>query len=434
MDIIKFIGPMSAGFRLRYFITSLILRCYRRGIIYHYYTNLFRNIDQDKREKLLIDYVNNCLKELNTNLRISEQTIFADLNVSYSDALGKDRLRKILSKHSTINILLRSNTSGSTGMPMTMHFRRKDLQKTYAIWDHYLWLNGVDKNARRARFSGRLGKRDPLFIELPLLNTRLYNSYRVENNELTEILDSLSDWNPELIEGYPSMISTLGKFLLKSKDDFSFRSLKMISTTAETLFDWDRSIIERAFKVKVYNQYASSEGSPFIAECAYGRLHLYLYSGLIRKVVDQDIYLVTSFRSSKFHLVNYDIGDKFILEEQDHVIGSKCRCGSIHPVITDILGRKDDFILDENKNPIQRLDIIYKGLYGILESQIVQYQEGSVTIFIKPDSTWDDKARDKIITNTKNLLGEKMNVIVKLKTSIEKGPNGKFRAVLNNLN
>ena len=425
---------MSVLIKVKYFFVSLVLRYYRRGIYYRYYTWLFRKIDSNGRKDLLIKYVNKCLFRLNVKSRITKDTIFADLNVSYDKALTKDKLRSILSNYYTFNGLLRSNTSGSTGMPMTMYFKRKDIQKTYAIWDHYLWLNSIGKNARRVRFSGRLGKRDPLYIELPLLNTRLYNSYRVEANEISQILRSIVDWKPVLIEGYPSMITTVAKFLLNSKEEYTFRGLRMISTTAETLYEWDRNIIENAFKVKVHNQYASSEGSPFIAECAYGSLHLYLYSGLIKKVCDQDNYLVTSFRSSKFHLINYDIGDKFVFEETENVIGSKCRCGSIHPVITDILGRNDDFILDYNQNPIQRLDIVYKGLYGILESQIVQYSKESVTIFVKPDSSWDEKMREKLIVNTKSLLGEKMNVVVELKTSIEKGPNGKFRAVMNKLN
>jgi phenylacetate-CoA ligase len=314
-----------------------------------------------------------------------------------------------------------------------MYFRHKDIQKTYAIWDHYLWLNGVGRNDRRARFSGRLGKNDPLYIELPLLNLRLYNSYRIQDYELAELLDSLKEWNPVLIEGYPSMISTVSKFIRKSQNNLSIPGLRMISVTAETLYEWDRKIIESAFNVKVHNQYASSEGSPFVAECAFGNLHLYLFSGIIRKVFDKEVYLVTSFRSSKVNLINYDVGDRFVLNEEDYLIGSNCKCGSIHPIVSDVLGRNDDYILDENQKPIQRLDIIYKGLYGIIESQIVQYRKNYVSIYIVPDTNWDVEASAKLVTNTRNLLGDSMNVEIKLTGSIEKGPNGKFRAVLNRM-
>ena len=363
MDSIKPIDLVSGLLVLKHIFQSGVLRLYRRGFWYFYYTALFRFIDTNKRIDLLIRYVNKNLKELNTTIHVSDETTFAHLGAKMDEALSKDLLKLKLSNYSSKNILSRSNTSGSTGKPMTMYFNRKDIQKTYAIWDHYLWNNGVRRNDRRARFSGRLGKNDPLYIDLPLLNLRLYNSYRVQENDLAQLTRSLKEWDPVLIEGYPSMISTISKFLLKSEKRLTFGSLKVISTTAETLFEYDRNIIESAFNVRVSNQYASSEGSPFIAECAFGKLHLYLYSGIIRKVFDRDIYLVTSFRSTKFPLINYNIGDRFVLNEEDRIFGSNCQCGSIHPLITDVLGRNDDFILDENQNPIQRLDIIYKGLY-----------------------------------------------------------------------
>ena len=53
-----------------------------------------------------------------------------------------------------------------------------------------------------------------------------------------------------------------------------------ITTTAETLYDYQRSIIQEFFQCKVYNQYASSEGSPFITECKSGSLHVNMDSGI----------------------------------------------------------------------------------------------------------------------------------------------------------
>ena len=300
--------------------------------------------------------------------------------------------------------------------------------------DHYLSLNGIKRNSKRARFSGRLGKNDELYVELPALNLRLYNCYRIKPIDLKQIVHSIQDWQLELIEGYPSMISTVSKFIIHSRETCLFPKLQMISTTAETLYESDRHMIEKAFNTKVYNQYASSEGSPFIGECKYGRLHLFLYSGILNKVKEKDKYVVTSFRSSKTRLVNYDIGDEFALDIDDYLIGSSCECGLIHPVIESIQGRRDDYILDENNLPIQRLDIIYKGLVGIVESQVIQNVPGTVVVKVVTDKNWNELNHIKLRHNLHNLLGKSIDVNIIIVDHIARSSNGKFRAVINNIN
>jgi phenylacetate-CoA ligase len=278
-----------------------------------------------------------------------------------------------------------------------------------------------------------LGKEDPMFIDMPLLNLRLYNSYRLKQTDLSKIVDSILNWQPELIEGYPSTISTLSNFIKKNYRDIQFKRLKMISVTAETLYEKDREIIESAFGVKVHNQYASSEGSPFIYECSKGNMHLLLFSGVLHKIRDRSKFVVSSFRSSRVRLFAYDIGDDFTLNLDDRLFGSDCGCKSLHPKVLNIGGRNDEYIYDENKDLVQRLDIAYKGLTGINESQIIQRQFGSIEVLVVINKEWKDEYSVKLTNNLKELLGKSMIVDIVKVENIELGANGKFRAVINKI-
>src|SRR5690606_11712837 len=97
--------------------------------------------------------------------------------------------------------------------------------------------------------------------------------------------------------------------------------------------------IEGFFKTKMYNQYASSEGAPFIFECEQGKLHLELQSGVF-EVMDANNnpspsgrLIVTSFTTEATPLIRYDIGDSISLESEN----ISCNCGIHNPIVKEIL-------------------------------------------------------------------------------------------------
>lgn len=58
-----------------------------------------------------------------------------------------------------------------------------------------------------------------------------------------------------------------------------------IFPTSETLTKAGRELLERVFKCKVFDQYASSEGAPFVTECENQVLHMELASGVFEHFV-----------------------------------------------------------------------------------------------------------------------------------------------------
>jgi len=85
-----------------------------------------------------------------------------------------------------------------------------------------------------------------------------------------------------------------------------------------------RELLERVFKCKVYDQYASSEGAPFVTECENQVLHMELASGVFEHFEDgSDEVLVTSFTTHGTPLIRYRIGDSMTFSEK--VKTCKCR-------------------------------------------------------------------------------------------------------------
>ena len=221
---------------------------------------------------------------------------------------------------------------------------------TQAAWDVYLHTIGVKPFDERARFSGRLNAKngDMISVDLPLIKTRLYNSYNISKTTIKDYVESLNKYKPKLVEGYPSALFQLCKYILLFDLKIDFIP-KAISCTAETLRIDQRQLIQEVFNCKVYNQYASSEGAPFITECKNGKYHLLLYTGLIHNVRDVEGVAVTSFRNSIIPLINYFIGDIITFKDKFLFNNEKCDCGTLMPIISNIQGRLEDTIQTKSK-------------------------------------------------------------------------------------
>ena len=101
------------------------------------------------------------------------------------------------------------------------------------------------------------------------------------------------------------------------------------------------------------------------------------------------------------------------------------------PIISNIQGRLEDTIQTKSKGDIERLDPVFKGLEGILNSQIIQRRDGKIDVFVELRNNIE-KSRivDLLQKNLFAVLGDDMTIDVLVVNNIPKGVNGKFKAVI----
>src|SRR5699024_5325980 len=224
------------------------------------------------------DYYSVLLKEI--------QLPLTDLNdLKLLPILEKEKLRENIDDIRTIekSKAIKSNTGGTTGKSLTVYYTKKNMQERMAHLDYFKEGYGVKKGMRRASFSGKnlvpiKQKKKVYWRYNKPLNQLLFSSFHATDANLKYYIDKLNQFKPISIDGFPSVILKLAKFILKNDINLTFKP-KAIFPTAEALIETDRNIIETAFKCQVRNQYASSEGAPFITECPKGSLHLNIDTG-----------------------------------------------------------------------------------------------------------------------------------------------------------
>lgn len=328
-------------------------------------------------------------------------------------------------------------TSGTTGMPLSIEYDDESRQITFAEWRRYFdWLN-LPESFRSVRFSGRIiiepkRRKPPFWVHNFIDNQLLMSAYHLKEDNLQYYVEKINTFKPELIDGYPSAIFAVASYIISENIKLTFTPMA-ISTTAETLLNHQREIIEKAFGSKVHNQYASSEGAPWIVECDAGNYHLWIDTGVFEFInpVPTDHgteiaeLVVTSFRSLKTPLLRYRIGDYV-----ERYIGSPaCPCGSCYPIVKEIIGRQDDILYSREKGSVGRLDPAFKGLYGIKKSKIIQVSMDKTEVLIVPDKTFDESVQSRLVQNLHDRLGLEMDICVQLVDDIPLGENGKFKSV-----
>ena len=352
----------------------------------------------------------------------------------------KDNLETIVSRDTHLKGETKKFTSGSTGTPMRIIFSDDAIARSFALWKRYHHTIGLPLHPRSVRFSGNeiipLSRKKPPFWQYNKYENQLFFSiYHMSWSNMPKFVEKLETFKPELLDGYTSSIQTFAKYIVNNGIKLGFTP-KAVCITAEPLSADGRVLIEKAFGCKVYNQYSASEGGTFIAECPYGNLHVHLDSGIVEYVNSEgnpagpgeECHLVmTSFRNFKTPLIRYQINDWVKLPTEQKV----CPCGNKMPLVAEIVGRMEDYLLDEHGTE-QGLVVhrTLKEANNILKLQIIQHGPLQVQMNVVRDTFYTEKDERFIMDNLRSILGNSMEVELVYCDDIPSGPNGKFKTAI----
>lgn len=333
-----------------------------------------------------------------------------------------------------------SLTGGTTGASMKVIYTKKDMQERFAILDHFRAQHGYELGKKTAWFSGKnlITQKDidkGICSHYDFVNKiRFYSTFLINEKNFDFYWKSLNEFQPEFLVGFPSSVFEICQIArdrgLKYKG-----KVKVFFPTAETVLPEHREVISEILGCKLVDQYASSEGAPFILECSKGHLHIHPLTGIF-EVVDEDLnpaqsgqMLVTSFTTHGTPLIRYRIGDSITLADNS----KKCNCGSIFPLVERIEGRTNDYILSPTHGKVNLGNISNstKDTKGIVCFQLIQDKIDHLEVKIIVSKSFDKKQELNFISSLRERIGNEIELDIRYVEAIEKEKSGKFRIVKN---
>lgn len=351
--------------------------------------------------------------------------------------LPKELVRENIDKFYTIpeSEALVSNTSGTTGKSIKFYYKKSDMQRRMAYLDHFKLQHGFEhRKMKKASFTSAKvippNQKSKIFWRDNIsVRQRIYSGFHCKGENVKYFVENLNKYKPHSLDGYPSAIYAVAKYIIDNNVKLEFTPIAVFPT-AEPLYPHYKELIEKAFNCPVRDQYASSEGAPFITECKCGKLHYCMNTGVIEFLENGEM-LVTCFETHGSPLIRYQIGDKAYLSNE-----TKCECGCAMPVIDRIEGRTLDFVYTQSGEKVTAVYLsLVSGdfLNSVKAMQFVQNDSLSIDVYVEADASYTKDMNQIIIDKLHYTLGSKMDVRVHVVDEIEKDKSGKFRFIINNV-
>ena len=328
------------------------------------------------------------------------------------------------------------HTGGTTGKSLEILMTPVDMMKRMAMLDHFKHRVGFEhREMTRATFNGK-------HIVPPNRATNtfwrynhscrqmIYSSFHITDDNLGNYVRSLNRFKPAALDGFFTSWVDVASYIERMDMKVEFKPVG-IFPTSETVTDTGRALLERVFDCPVYNQYASSEGAPFVTECRNGALHQELSTGVFENGVDNEI-LVTSFTTYGTPLIRYAIGDSMTFGET-----TQCACGISGPIVMAISGRNDDFLYRADGAKINSGNVsnLFKNMpNSLIRAQAIQDERDAVLMLLEVDTlryTHDD---DELLRDEfEHKFGPDTKLLIRHVDAIPRETSGKYRLIKNNV-
>lgn len=342
---------------------------------------------------------------------------------------------RIVSRNINIDKCDVVSTTGSTGMPLKICFSNKERSYLGALFNYFYSEAGVNWNdqifmIRHFPTSLRKDLRDRL--KLKYFGIKSISVF----DTIERIIDALIKINPAYIITFPSMLTLIAEEI-KAKNIPDIKP-KKIFAMSETLTDSLRSRLSKVFNSDVIGHYGSEEFGTLAFECKqHTGYHIIADHAVIEIIKDhQNIdsskmgeVVVTGLNNFTMPLIRYKLGDIAILSNE------KCLCGRGLPLIKQIVGRDDDFIiLPSGKKISPRMINAIENIPGVMSYRTIQEARGRILVKLVKGKDFGQNTVNEVQNQIKlGCLGEEIEVKVEIVKEIQRASRGKIRAIISNL-
>lgn len=333
----------------------------------------------------------------------------------------------------------RMSTGGSTGTPVTVLVDRERTAFTDAArLRTHRWF-GVDMGAREVVLWGspiELTRQDLLrAVRDRLINSRLLSAFDLGEAALARYAQVLRRERPQKLYGYASALYLLARYLNRIGWAPRGEWPRVVFTTAEPLYGFQRALIQAVFACPVSVEYGSRDAGLIATECPAGGLHISA-EGMLVEVLrgpgtndGEGELVVTNLDSYAMPMIRYRTGDVGALEEVP------CPCGRGLPRLRSIEGRQTDFLVTPAGKVMHALAAIYilREVPSIREFQVIQERLDRVSVMIVPDAGFSKPAQEALASRLARLFDDGVQVEILVADSIARPPSGKHRYVISNV-
>ncbi len=324
------------------------------------------------------------------------------------------------------------HTSGTTGTPLQLWYDRGQL----------IWNRAAEKVIRKragilpgepvAVIWGRSvvprnAHKPPYWVINDVDRELWLSAFHVSRTTAPLYFEAMRRFEAAALETYPSLAYILAKLALETNSRIRFRR---VLTSSETLFPFQRQVIEEAFGAEVFDFYGAAERLSFAIECCrHDGLHLLEGFGYVEPTsTSEDVSLLTmtSFTNRAMPLIRYQMTDV------TRVIEDPCLCGLKSRRLAPISTKQEDMVITPDGRFVSPslLTHPFKPLRGVLRSQIIQETLKDLIVRIETGPQYDSGQEAGLLRALAERMGPGVRIEIVKRPLLHLEESGKFRWVI----
>ncbi len=358
--------------------------------------------------------------------------------------LSKDDIRanakRLLADNVPPEALHRKKTSGSTGVSLELFVDDASMQWKRACtvrfdqWSGWrfgerigaLWGNPHYRKSWRGHVRNALLER-----------TTFLDTLKMDEAAMARFHDALRRCRPTLLYGHAHSLYLFARYLKKTAR-LDIRP-KGIVSTAMTLHDFERRLIEEVFAAPVTNRYGCEEVSLIACECrAHRGLHLNLDTVVVEFLRDgrpvapgePGAVVVTDLTNRAMPLIRYKVGDVAVPSKRS------CTCGCTYPLMESVEGRIADYVTTPEGDLVSGISLTENfalHLGGVKQMQIVQERIDRLVLRLVRGDEGVDGIAARVAELVAARFGPRMEHAIEWVEAIAPESSGKYRFCISRL-
>jgi len=327
-----------------------------------------------------------------------------------------------------------AKSSGSTGQAVKFFKdRNASGHSRAAMYLGHSWY-GLDIGHREAKLWGIPNNLASKVISRTgdyLLNRFREKNFQLDEETLNSFYQKIKKYKPHYLMGYTSMVYEFANYLQSMGIDASKFALKMVKVTAETVFDYQRALIEKVFASPVAVEYGAAEVGIVAFECPHKGLHI-ITEGVFVEEYNTQVhnlreFIITDLNNFYSPIIRYKIGDYGCF------LNKTCSCGRELPLLKEVVGRTSDIVYKADGSPIHSsvFSYILKDITerngGITQYKVYQKKKGYLEIHLVKGIKFNQNTINILLNSIKKYMGKDIIIKIVEVQKIGREPSGKLR-------
>jgi len=308
-------------------------------------------------------------------------------------------------------------TGGSSGLPLSVYmdnFYSSMIEEAFSLRQR-MWAGykQYDRKATLLRQAVSDSCDNTCWDYYSRENEIVLSSRDMTEMNMFEYIELMNEFKPLFVVGYPSALEIFARCI--KRNDLALPPVKAVFSGAEALFPEQRSLIESAFKTKVFSGYGMSERVADATECEqHCGYHVNMEYGIL-ELLDKNyepihksgvsgVVVGTGFHNNVMPLIRYQMFDVAVIS------GEACACKRNAPLVKSFIGRTREYFVGRSGKLVP-LQLVWSGRHPvwskIREMKYYQQREGEVLAKIVPSPKhFDEDAAKELLDEMRKVLTE----------------------------